>query len=250
MQAALVRYGPDEVWPEHVHDRLSISVVLAGSLFERVGRDEEQAALGSLVVKPAGSLHSNRFGPSGAVFLAIWPDETLVEHLAGKTPSSWRWRHDRRGLRKWIGIARELHDADPWGVAEEEVIALMADEESPAGRVSDASPRLRRVRDEIHALQPGRPSIGALARSAGLHPVSLTRSFRRHYGCSISAYVRRLRIEQAAAMLIARKRCPLTTIAHELGFADQSHFCRTFAAELGIAPNRYRRTMDSARAGR
>jgi transcriptional regulator GlxA family with amidase domain len=64
--------------------------------------------------------------------------------------------------------------------------------------------------------------------------------FRRHYGVSIATYLRRLRLDRAAAKL-AGSDAPVARIAAEEGFADQSHFTRAFTCHTGVTPARYRR---------
>ena len=44
-----------------------------------------------------------------------------------------------------------------------------------------------------------------------------------------------------AAELIERSEQPLISIALALGFADQSHFSRTFHALVGLTPCQFRR---------
>jgi AraC family transcriptional regulator len=248
LRSAIVRYAPNETWAAHEHDEMSISVVLGGDLTEAVGGREVQAGLGSVVVKPAKSVHSNRFGPSGAVFLAIWPGELIAGEVSPQAADRWRWRHDPAGLKRWIGVAKEFALHDHLGFAEEEVMALLHDDGE--GRLGHEPPvRLRRIRDQLHALGPERPSVALLARALGLHPGYLTRTFRRHYGCSISDYVRRIRVRRAASILIGAAPPPIAGLAQELGFADQSHFCRTFRNELGVTPTDYRRALARTRTG-
>ena len=73
-----------------------------------------------------------------------------------------------------------------------------------------------------------------------VHPVHLARVCRRQVGCSLRQYLLERRT------LLAWRRCTagqqsLTTIAAELGFADQAHMTRTFASKLGVSPARLRR---------
>jgi len=77
-----------------------------------------------------------------------------------------------------------------------------------------------------------------LAKIAGVHPVHFARTFRRVYGCTISDYVRGLRV--ARAMLLLRGTAPLDEIALAIGFADQSHFCREFKRVAGVTPGEFR----------
>jgi AraC family transcriptional regulator len=240
LRAALVRYSEGETCATHEHENMTVSVVLGGSLTETVGSRQEEASAGSMVVKPAGTVHSNCFGASGALLLAMSPDGILGDKSVA---DGWRWHHGSKHLKRCLSVGRALRNGDPWGFAEEELLALVHAPENGLPRHAAPPARLRRVRDEIEALESTRPSVAALARSAGVHPVYLARSFRRFYGCSISEYVRRRRIARAMAMLVERRDLPLATVAQELGFADESHFCRTFSAELGLSPTAYRRAV-------
>ena len=82
-------------------------------------------------------------------------------------------------------------------------------------------------------------SLADVANGVGIHPVHLARSFRRHFHCSPGEFTRFCRLERAACMLTRSNR-PLSEIALESGFGDQSQFSRVFARELGIAPGKYR----------
>src|SRR5437667_238344 len=73
----------------------------------------------------------------------------------------------------------------------------------------------------------------------GVHPAHLARAFRARYGETLGEYVRRLRLEWAAGEMIATDK-PLTFLAVEAGFCDQSHFTRAFKRQFGITPARFR----------
>jgi AraC family transcriptional regulator len=83
-------------------------------------------------------------------------------------------------------------------------------------------------------------SLTSLAEAIGIHPVYLASEFRRHYRRSIGAYVRRLRVDYACRQLTTTE-APLAEIALAAGFADQSHFSRTFKSHVGMTPLAYRR---------
>ena len=50
-----------------------------------------------------------------------------------------------------------------------------------------------------------------------------------------------LRTRRAQALLRAGR--PATEVAHELGFADQSHLNRHFRAAYGVAPGSFQRAL-------
>ena len=79
-----------------------------------------------------------------------------------------------------------------------------------------------------------------IARTVGVHPVYLAQVFRQVYGCTISAYLCRRRLEYACAEL-RYSRAPIAEIALTAGFYDQGHFSRTFKRVLGLTPSEYRR---------
>jgi AraC family transcriptional regulator len=97
-----------------------------------------------------------------------------------------------------------------------------------------------RVRELLHAHFAEHLSLTSLAESVGVHPVYLASEFRRHYGRSIGAYVRRLRVDYACRQLVGTD-ATLAEIALAAGFADQSHFSRTFKSHVGMTPLAYRR---------
>ena len=78
-----------------------------------------------------------------------------------------------------------------------------------------------------------------LAREAGVHPVHLSRVFRRITGKGIGEYVHRLRIREACERMI-KPEASLADISCDLGFADQSHFTRTFHTITGTSPGVFR----------
>jgi AraC family transcriptional regulator len=87
-------------------------------------------------------------------------------------------------------------------------------------------------------MQPVR--LAELAREVSVHPAHLARAFRQQFGTSVGGYVRRLRLDWAAAEL-ERSETALAAIALAAGFADQSHFTRSFRRYTGFTPGAYRR---------
>ncbi len=103
---------------------------------------------------------------------------------------------------------------------------------SPAPTIADA------VRwCEEHFAQP--LSVPQLAARLFLSPSRFSERFKREVGVAPAAFIRRLRLEKARALL-RETDWPLTHIAQETGFADASHLARSFRAFYETTPQKFR----------
>ena len=110
-----------------------------------------------------------------------------------------------------------------------------------SGRRPHLRPRwLRRIEAVIHDRFREKIGLDELAAQVDIHPVHLARRFRAHYHTSIGDYVRRLRLDWAATQL-TNTNAPISSVALQAGFADQSHFTRSFKRQYGVTPARFRR---------
>jgi AraC family transcriptional regulator len=237
------RYRAGERHAPHEHEIGNVSLVLSGTLEEQVGNRSECAGPLSVVVKPAGTRHSDRFGNAGATLAQIRLDVELAGTMEDGKPSAadWRWLHDGRVARAFLRLVRRVRSSDAPAPDEcdSDVVDLLATLQAP-GAATGVAPRwLAVVRECVDETWDRPPSVRALAREVGVHPVYLAREFRRWYGSSITDRVRRHRV-RAAAALLAGTRVSISHVALASGFTDQSHLTRVFAAELGTTPGRFR----------
>lgn len=80
--------------------------------------------------------------------------------------------------------------------------------------------------------------LGLLAAQAGCSRHYLSRTFSEVTGTTISQYLRRLRIEQAA-ILLATGDLNVGEVAEEVGYQSMSHFSKAFSHEKGCLPSKY-----------
>ncbi|MGH7570673.1 MAG: helix-turn-helix domain-containing protein [Gemmatimonadota bacterium] len=224
-------YPPGLRQESHAHDYAGITLVLEGGIRETVGGREELAQILSVVVKPAGVVHADEVGPRGARTVQVLLDRE-VDDLG-----SWRWIHAGAGVIAFLALQRRLiAGQSEGGELEDHILDLLGEVTSvdaPARR--DPPDWLRRVKEALDDTLPASPSVRGLAREAGVHPVSLARAFRRHYGTSMTEYRRRQRVRRAARA-IERSNCLLTRVAHATGFSDHPHMCREMRAATGLTP--------------
>lgn len=101
-------------------------------------------------------------------------------------------------------------------------------------------PWVGRVREILNEHDHASLSLNEIATILNIHPVHLSRSFKKYFHCTMGEYVRKIRIEKAVLDLLNSNQS-LTTIAHDRGFADQSHLIRIFKAYLGMNPSSYKK---------
>lgn len=89
---------------------------------------------------------------------------------------------------------------------------------------------------------PVSPTLGDLARAAGVSKVHLTRLFHEHFGMPPVEAVRLARLDRAAALL-GGTMLPVQDVARAAGFNDPFNFSRTFRARYGCPPSDYRRKV-------
>jgi transcriptional regulator GlxA family with amidase domain len=78
-----------------------------------------------------------------------------------------------------------------------------------------------------------------LAAEAGMSPRHLTRRFKSELGLTPSAYVARLRLEEARRRLETAP-ANLKDVARTCGFADAQNLRRSFRRHIGVGPRAYR----------
>jgi len=107
-------------------------------------------------------------------------------------------------------------------------------------RQDGLSPRqLRQITDYIQTYLTNALSLEELAQQIGFSPYHFARLFRQAFGESPHQFVIRQRVEYAKRLL-SNPAMPLTQVAIESGFADQSHLTQTFKRHTGLTPKAFR----------
>ena len=220
----------------HAHDVPHICVVLEGGFVERDGRSWRDVGPGTLRVSGAAR-HDIDFSSQGALCLVMDVDTTDI-------PALRRPRFVENDASLGL-IAREIQQAtrtaDPARdiITENLTIELLAQvTRRLQSRTSPPPPWLARAREMIHD-SGGALTVAQLADEANVHRVHLARTFREHYGVSVTRYARQVRV-QSALRLLSHHSIPLSRVALEAGFADQSHLTRIMRDAVGSTPGAIR----------
>jgi len=96
---------------------------------------------------------------------------------------------------------------------------------------------VNRARDFLVEHYAENVSLATLARIANLSPYHFNRVFSEQFGLPPHAFQTHLRVTRAKALL--RQGWPITQVAAQTGFADQSHLTRHFKRLAVATPGQY-----------
>jgi AraC family transcriptional regulator len=243
-------YGPNLKTPNHAHEYAHFGIVLQGILTEVYAAKSHVYQPATLVFHPSGEIHQNVFHKCGGRMFII---ELTPEWMERAHTYSTALNHSfdcHGGVLGHLAIKlhnefREMDDISPLAM-EGIVLEMIAHATRSAQPAEHRPPRwLEQVKQILHAQFAEKPTIANIAASVGVHPVHLMRTFNRHYRCTIGDYVCQLRIEYACQQM-ANPALSLGEIASAAGFADQSHFARTFKRTIGVSPTVFRANLSQA----
>ena len=113
-------------------------------------------------------------------------------------------------------------------------------------RTEDAGvsvPRLHeRVSEWLRLNYRRKVTLAQAARDLGASPSTIVKALRRTTGKSFHRQLMDVRIGEAKSLLAAGD-LTLDAIARQCGFADQSHFTRSFHREVNLTPRKFRQML-------
>lgn len=226
----------------HVHESSYFSILLEGAYSERADDFSIAYEPYTLVFHTAGKEHSDEIISANTriFFLELLPEfEALVTGLG--TPRA-HFFELAGGDALWLALRlhREFLFRDDG--AEATIQSLLLELYSYAvddDEVTKEPPWIHNLEAWLREEFVAEPSIAVIARRVGLHPAHVCRAFRKFRGRSLGDYVRGLRIQYVCRSLTETEK-PLSSIASEAGFVDQSHMSRTFRRLTGSSPGSYR----------
>ncbi len=243
--------GPRDRPYTEMHGSFSISYVRRGSFgYLTRGRAFELVAGSFLLGRPGDEfVCTHEHHAQGDECLSYQFDERLLDVL-GLPPRHWVSgavpplpQLALLGERaQAAAAARSDLGLDEAGTAlAAQLLGTLAARPAPPLRLSRRD-RRRAVRValwlEAHAAES--LHLEQLARESGVSAFHFLRLFTRVIGVTPHQYLVRLRLRDAARLLIRDTR-PIADIAYEVGFGDLSNFVRTFRRAAGVSPRTFRR---------
>lgn len=233
----------------HTHAGLSLGLVDSGATLFRIHGQMFRISAGTAVLIPPGEMHSCNPDPEQR-----WANRMIYIDPCGlnnfvDTHLPLRQHYHSPQVLGQSGNYHQLHQlsitltssADP--LIKEDALQrtleylLQSDAHNPARPLP--AKWLKRMQDYLaaHCTEPLR--LDDLSAEACLSRYHLIRSFKAATGMTPHAWLLDLRIKLARELL-KKTRQPLSDIALQTGFADQSHFNRSFKERTAVTPGQYR----------
>jgi len=221
--------------PPHRHVNDYVCLVLSGGFVERQRNSWRERPKGSFFIHRAGEIHHDRFGSSGAICLSL--------HMAAgqARPNVEEGLCSTRARLVVDELAFELmaheHRDLPLASLTAELVAELG-----ASEGDERNDKLQWIDQVVEAISDDplrRWRLDELATIARRHPVRMTQAFRAKTGLSISAFQRRRRL-LSLSLALRHGTTPLSALAAEYGYCDQSHMNSEFRRAFGTSPKKYR----------
>ena len=230
--------------PSHAHQAGFVSLMLAGEYRETAGFTQIGYEPFSCVYHPPGMEHHDVVGHAGVTLLTMEFKPELfdavdfgavnlrpVMDLSGTRPA-WDLMNLYRGI-----TTRQTNQLDIESRASALAFSIVQVQRS--ARLPRDLRSLHRAREYVHAHFGENLTLAQVAHATGVHPVYLGQVFRQEFGETLGEYLNRIRVRAATERLI-QSDLPLSSIALDFGFYDQSHFTRIFRQLTGTTPGIFR----------
>lgn len=238
-------------FPMHFHHEWSLSLIEAGSEILMIDHKEIQLNAGAIILIAPGVAHANRGNPD-----AFWRYRSLYLHH-----DTWCYLLKKTGLPEVLfstlkyhvfhserlkKILIEMPQSACSEIGLEQKISFLFTEviKDAAVRISgiEQSRAHYRTSDIIYYLHQHlekKITLDYLAKIFVQDKFRLMRQFKHSTGLSPQEYLTSLRVEHSKKLL--QQTEPISAIALESGFYDQSHFSNIFRKFVGISPGEYRK---------
>ncbi|WDF57179.1 helix-turn-helix domain-containing protein [Mucilaginibacter sp. KACC 22063] len=221
----------------HAHERAHLTLVLNGGNLEKRSKSEKALLAGQVIFYHSQELHRNDH--------TLFPSRNLNMEIDNSFFSEYgiTEQHIARALSAGrltsLEFTRLFHETIFKNPATPDSLhLLLLSFTQDAGR--STPDWLIRLRELLNDQWDQWPTLSELAAACEVHPVTLSKYFHRYFGCTLGAYMRKLKAQHALAM-IRNGRYSLSEICYTCGFADQSHFIRSFKDATGMLPKKFKK---------
>jgi AraC family transcriptional regulator len=225
--------------PWHYHQNAHFAFTTGGALKETHRAFQLQLQAGSLLYNHSDEPHCNSEYSEHVSALHVDMDRTWFEKHDLPPWGGLHELNDPVMKNHFHKILKELHIKDSATALSIEGIMLATFQHMRQQKVRKDKTWTTKVKNLLYDRYNEQILLREVADEAGLHPTYLCQQFPAVFQCSFGEYLRKIRIEKAVDQMLTYPRRPLTEIALNTGFSDQSHFSRTFKRSVGVTPTTF-----------
>lgn len=246
-------------FPRHTHETFAIGVIERGVQATYCKGSTHIATSGDICLVNPGEVHTG-FSPHerGWTYRVFYPGarhllkaEGEVSERAGRLPHfPSPVIRDPDLSRRILCLLKTIEDSDVSLEKESHLLSVLSQmiqrhadikkESLPVGKKH--GPAVKTALEYLDAKFTENVTLSELSDIANVSQFHLLRVFRATVGLPPHAYLIQKRIDYARDLL--SRGLPISHVALEAGFSDQSHFTRRFKKIVGITPGRYRRNSN------
>lgn len=248
------------VFERHIHDSYAIGFTLRGIQRFWCRGSTHNSTRGHVIAISPGEAHDGESGAAGGYAYRMF--YVSIERVRQILDDA----HERR-LAQFDACTPLIRDPVlasrfnlTWRAVSHCATSLAADEllGSTLGLLAERHGGLRirrdsmtdqravmRIRDYLHAGVGERIRVDDLAALASMSRFQLSRQFQKAFGLPLHAYHLHVRLGEARRRLTRGE--PIASVAHDLGFVDQSHLHRRFKGAFGFTPGEWRQAAQRSK---
>lgn len=226
----------NDYFPFHYHDFYCISLITNGTEILNNKQQEFIAPAGTISVTQLNEVHRNySLAEPGYSYRTLYLSKSLLEYHHRKEVNGLERIIDNPALFNSLSRLFYLENApaDAW---KHSLQALAAHAVKPVEK-DLWNGTFDRI-DDILETYPNRPiTADWLAAKFRMSKFHFIREFKKAKGVTPQTYIMIYRLAKTKQMLL--EKVPLTHIAYQNGFYDQSHFTHSFKKYYGVTPGSY-----------
>ncbi|MBK7788021.1 MAG: helix-turn-helix transcriptional regulator [Saprospiraceae bacterium] len=232
----------------HFHENAYITLLLNGGMREGNKKEEYQCVPGTILYHHWQDAHYNIKEPRFTKGFHIEISSGLFnkwDYDRGKKEGSYRLMHPEAKLLIYKLLYELKGDDEISDLAIESLVTHLFSviHDNPSAIKEKQPAWVRQVEMLLHDPVAGPITLEGLASAVDRHPVYISRTFHQYFGCHLGDYLRWIKLGRVLETM-SNKKVSLSSLAHEAGFADQSHFIKNFKSYFPLNPSKFRKGIN------